>query len=100
MGHNMYMFGGHDGARQLNDFYIFDFGTENWQLIDLSGQLIPSPRDSHVLLTHSSSIYLFGGCTRQRKRGEGRLLLDDSRIHDSACLGASQDHQKGLEINF
>lgn len=37
MGHNMYMFGGHDGARQLNDFYMFDFGTENWQLIDLSG---------------------------------------------------------------
>ena len=25
--------------------------------------LVPSPRDSHVLLTHGSSIYLFGGCT-------------------------------------
>jgi hypothetical protein len=37
MGHNMYMFGGHDGARQLNDFFIFDFGTENWTLLDLSG---------------------------------------------------------------
>ena len=25
--------------------------------------LVPSPRDSHVLLTHGNSIYLFGGCT-------------------------------------
>jgi N-acetylneuraminic acid mutarotase len=63
LGQRMYLFGGHDGARQLNDFYYFSFVGENWTLIDLSGMLIPSPRDSHVLLTHGNSIFLFGGCT-------------------------------------
>ena len=26
----MYMYGGHDGTRQLNDFYCFDFLNESW----------------------------------------------------------------------
>lgn len=28
LGQRMYLFGGHDGARQLNDFFFFDFQSE------------------------------------------------------------------------
>mmetsp|Transcript_17216 Transcript_17216/g.12238 ORF Transcript_17216/g.12238 Transcript_17216/m.12238 type:complete len:82 (+) Transcript_17216:496-741(+) len=29
----MYMFGGHDGARQLNDFYVFSFLSFEWTML-------------------------------------------------------------------
>ena len=73
----MYLFGGHDGARQLNDFYYFNFQTETWTLIDLSGMLVPSPRDSHVLLTHGNSIYLFGGCTGNPRSDFYQFKVDE-----------------------
>ena len=37
----MYVFGGHDGSRQLNDFYAWDFRSEIWSFIEAGG-LVPS----------------------------------------------------------
>ena len=69
----MFLFGGHDGARQLNDFYCFNFSkvtdqsnaqiyiaTEMWTLVESETALTPSPRDSHILVNSGSSVFLFG----------------------------------------
>lgn len=40
--------------------------------------LIPSPRDSHVLLTHSNSIYLFGGCTGNPRSDFYQFKVEDN----------------------
>ena len=60
----MYIFGGHDGCQQLNDFYLFNFLTEEWNPITYHCGAIPTPRDSHILASYASSLFIFGGSTR------------------------------------
>jgi N-acetylneuraminic acid mutarotase len=57
----LFLFGGHDESRSLNDFYVFNFSTEQWTTIDFHSGVIPPPRDSHTIITHANSLYLFGG---------------------------------------
>jgi leucine-zipper-like transcriptional regulator 1 len=59
----MFIFGGHDGSKQLNDFFSYDFKTKLWTEIVQSGEDIPAPRDSHILINYGDSIFLFGGST-------------------------------------
>ncbi|KAF4701307.1 hypothetical protein FOZ62_017335, partial [Perkinsus olseni] len=33
---SMLVFGGHDGSKHLNDFYMFDFFTSTWALVEPS----------------------------------------------------------------
>ena len=56
------MYGGHDGTRQLNDFYRFNFMTEIWTQISNS-TTVPSPRDSHIAVVFKNSMFIFGGST-------------------------------------
>ena len=58
----MFMFGGHDGTRQLNDFYFFDFNHEIWTQINHT-EVMPSPRDSHIAIVYNWSLFIFGGST-------------------------------------
>ena len=57
----MFIFGGHDGSKQLNDFFQFDFKTKIWTEINQPDT--PCPWDSHILVTYGDSIFLFGGST-------------------------------------
>jgi len=59
----MFLFGGHDGSRQLNDFYIFNFTSYRWTAVETETSLTPSSRDSHILVNSGNSIFLFGGST-------------------------------------
>jgi len=61
VGDKMYMFGGHDGQQQLNDFYYYHFNMKKWFLINYPKSFGPSPRDSHILAHSDDSIFLFGG---------------------------------------
>jgi hypothetical protein len=53
---------GHDGTRHLNDCHVFDFDERCWSMLATEGPL-PIPRDSHVAITHGSSMFVFGGST-------------------------------------
>lgn len=58
----MYIFGGHDGVKQLNDFYFYDFKNEIWcQIICNANSNIPTPRDSHASVIYRDSLFIFGG---------------------------------------
>ena len=59
----MFIFGGHDGSKQLNDFYCFDFKSKMWNEVKYERSEIPTPWDSHILVAYGESIFLFGGST-------------------------------------
>jgi len=87
----MFLFGGHDGARQLNDFYCFNFSnninflliktlaTEMWTLVESETNLTPSPRDSHILVNSGNSIFLFGGSTGNPRSDFYEFKIDESK---------------------
>lgn len=54
------LFGGHDGSRHLNDVQVFDFTLRIWATVSAEGPA-PIPRDSHIAVIHSNSMYIFGG---------------------------------------
>ena len=53
------LYGGHDGTRHLSDTHIFDIENRVWSPLVTEGSIIP--RDSHVAVAHSNSMYIFGG---------------------------------------
>lgn len=56
----MYVFGGYDGARSLNDIYRFDLKLSEWSPIHVIGSP-PSPRGGHTAVVHGNVMYAFGG---------------------------------------
>ena len=56
----MYIYGGHNGGKQLEDFWAFDLKKHFWTLIELKPNL-PSLRDSHITFVYKNSLYIHGG---------------------------------------
>lgn len=56
----MYIYGGHDGSKQLEDFWAFDLRSLQWRSIEVKPN-IPSLRDSHVTFVYRDSLYIHGG---------------------------------------
>jgi N-acetylneuraminic acid mutarotase len=56
----MYVYGGHDGIRQLDDFWGFDIKKMIWEEIKVRPNL-PSLRDSHMTFTNKDCLYIHGG---------------------------------------
>ena len=56
----MYVFGGYDGGRSLNDLFRFDFQKSEWAQVRVSG-LPPSPRGGHTAVVYGATMYAFGG---------------------------------------
>jgi len=73
----MYLFGGHDGSRHLNDTYVFDFMAKTWCEVQTDGP-IPYPRDSHVAVMYENSMFIYGGSTGSAMDDFHQLQLDAS----------------------
>jgi len=56
----MYVFGGYDGARSLNDLFRFDLATSEWAQVRVTGTP-PSPRGGHTAVVYGDTMYAFGG---------------------------------------
>lgn len=58
----VFMFGGFDGERRLNDLWEFVVDSNEWKCIEATG-MIPSPRDGCALAmdTTNNRLILFGG---------------------------------------
>ena len=78
LGDNMFIFGGHDGSRQLNDFYAWSFKNETWTEVQFFGSP-PSPRDSHVAVAYKNSLFIFGGSTGNARSDFYEYKLDEQR---------------------
>ena len=57
----MYVFGGYDSKRYLNDFHRFHFETAAWSAVK-DGGFAPSPRGGHTAVVHNGEMLVFGGC--------------------------------------
>jgi len=56
----MYIFGGYDGGRSLNDLFRFNLSTSEWAQVRFTG-VPPSPRGGHTAVVHGDTMYAFGG---------------------------------------
>ena len=56
----MYVFGGYDGTRSLNDLHRLDLRTSEWSLVRTSGKP-PCPRGGHTAVKFGNGMYIFGG---------------------------------------
>ena len=60
-GEYMYVFGGYDSKRYLNDSHRFPFETLTWSAVAYAG-VAPSPRGGHTAVVHNDAMLVFGGC--------------------------------------
>ncbi len=67
---DMYIYGGHDGSKQLEDFWAFNIKTHKWRLIEIKPNL-PSLRDSHVTFVYKDSIFIHGGSSANNIYNKG-----------------------------
>ncbi|KAG7382859.1 Leucine-zipper-like transcriptional regulator 1 [Phytophthora boehmeriae] len=60
---DMFIFGGYDGrdGNYFNDLYYFNFDEQRWNQMPSVVEDRPEARTDHIMVLHSSSIYIFGG---------------------------------------
>ncbi|CAI5734365.1 unnamed protein product [Peronospora farinosa] len=60
---DMFIFGGYDGrdGNYFNDLYYFSFDDQRWSQMPSVAENRPEARTDHIMVLHSSSIYIFGG---------------------------------------
>jgi len=88
----MYLFGGHDGTRHLNDVHVFDFTNKRWDTLQTEGPA-PIPRDSHVSVIHGKSMYIFGGSTGSAMNDFHELRLDTCKWVPVQSVGSPPGHR-------
>mmetsp|Transcript_31989 Transcript_31989/g.55136 ORF Transcript_31989/g.55136 Transcript_31989/m.55136 type:complete len:500 (-) Transcript_31989:91-1590(-) len=89
VGDKMVIFGGHDGARQLNDFYAWHFDTNTWHAIECTGPQSPVPRDSHVSVSYKDSLFIFGGSTGNAKSDFWEFKFDETKWQPVSAIAGS-----------
>jgi len=72
---SLYIFGGWDGTKRLNDLFSLNTRTLTWTEIQVEGTA-PSPRAGMSLTNLNDKLLLFGGS------GHSALCYDDLRIYD------------------
>lgn len=85
----IYLFGGWDGQKNLDDFWVYDIHLEQWKVINYATQREPNgpgPRSCHKMLfdTATGCIYLFG-------------RLDDVGSSDIGDIPMPSIHTRGVE---
>ncbi len=89
----LYIFGGYGGgtsSRRLDDFYSFNFTTNEWKEVEVLSEEKPGYRENNgVVIGDSDKVYLFGGYN-------GATWLNDLWVYSIAskrweCLQESSD---------
>jgi Kelch motif/Calx-beta domain len=75
----IYLLGGYDGSRVLDQMYIYDIATDRWITI-LHG--LPNPRMGAALGTWQGKLYLAGGITSRTSTSS--TITDNLNIYDIA----------------
>ena len=60
VGNNLYIFGGWNGKKALNDLYILDLDKYIWSEPETFGPT-PACRNNHTTAVHLDKIYFHGG---------------------------------------
>jgi len=86
LGDKVYLFGGFDGEKRLDDIWVFDISTRTWLPLRCTGNA-PTARDATSLcaVPPSNSLIVFGGYSTAK--------LDDVYILDVGSLTWSRFHR-------
>ena len=94
----IYIFGGYDGKRWLNDFYQFDTKSLVWSQPNLIGAL-PQARQYHASSIISSKLYIYGGYNGTSWLSDLQSLnLQDFRWQYEITQGSSPSGKEGLAM--
>lgn len=104
----MFIFGGYDGKRKLNETFIFDFATKTWSFPNLATHNAPSRRCKHTSVLYGKSMYVLGGF--QFNNGDNYALTDlheldlntfvwSSIIMNQECPQSLQGHKAVVSDN-
>ena len=74
--HNLYIFGGWDGSKRLNDLFTLDTERMEWTEITTDPATTPSPRAGMSLTNLDNKLVLFGGS------GHSALCYNDIHIYN------------------
>lgn len=75
VGNKLFVFGGWDGKKALNDLHVLNFETCTWKQVELRGAA-PTARNNHTIAMVGVCIYLHGG-------HDGTKWLNDLHILDT-----------------
>ena len=74
----MYLFGGWNGKKALNDLHIYDIENDSWSEPEVFGSK-PGHRNNHATAVYSNYMFLHGG-------HNGEIWQDDLYILDTTNL--------------
>ena len=74
IGNKLYMFGGNDGEKALDELWSFDAEKEIWEYIDIYG-IQPSRRQGHAATAHGANLLIWGG-------KNGNILYNDMYMYN------------------
>ena len=60
LGNNLYVFGGWNGKKALNDLHVLNFLNLHWKKMVLTGNG-PQPRNNHSIAMYCQSLFIHGG---------------------------------------
>lgn len=83
----LYVFGGWNGSRMINDLYILNVGTLRWSKAAYSGE-VPTPRAGHSAVVIGTNLVVFGG-------GDGTNYLNDLYFLDLETMVWKQGYTSG-----
>ncbi|PIN23839.1 Kelch repeat-containing protein [Handroanthus impetiginosus] len=76
VGDNLFVFGGTDGRRPLDDLHILDTSSNTWILPSVRGNA-PEPREGHSAALIGKRLFIFGGCGKSEN---SEVYYDDLYI--------------------
>jgi len=73
IGDNMFVFGGYNGKRRLNDIHMFNSESKQWSVPHVKG-IGPTPRSYHCACVIDKRMYIFGGYDGTTRSNEIYIL--------------------------
>jgi len=85
-GRRLYVFGGNDGSRALNDVYFLELEKLQWSPLPVHIGIQPEAREDHVACITSKYLIISGGCTQGGTRRLGDVQVLDLYSPRWECL--------------
>ncbi|KAL6758234.1 hypothetical protein V8C86DRAFT_2601400 [Haematococcus lacustris] len=85
-GRRLYIFGGNDGERALNDVLFLELEKLSWTLLPVHVGALPEPREDHVACILSKYLIVSGGTTQGGSKRLGDVQVLDLYSPRWECL--------------
>ncbi|ESQ27747.1 hypothetical protein EUTSA_v100194641mg, partial [Eutrema salsugineum] len=84
VGDSLFVFGGTDGTKHLNDLHILDTSSHTWRSQDVRGEG-PEAREAHSATLVDKRIFIFGGCGKS-SGSDDEVFYNDLYILNTESL--------------